>query len=138
VYIRYLRSGNHYIYGLIRCISTVLANPKYATFIGTNEGSLFGPLLCFPASNAHLPATIPFLTCIHMVRIGQNHIYTVYIRYFWQGYHQIYGHIRCIYTVLANPTYGSGQPVLANPTYAALQARSTPKHHHVTFVTNHQ
>jgi len=36
-------------------------------------------------------------------RVGQNHIYTVYIRYFWQGNHQIYGHIRCIYTVLANP-----------------------------------
>ena len=27
------------------------------------------------------------------------------IRYFWQGNHQIYGHIRCIFTVLANPTY---------------------------------
>jgi hypothetical protein len=37
---------------------------------------------------------------------------TIYIRciygilwYFWQGNHQTYGHIRCIYTVLANPTY---------------------------------
>jgi len=39
-----------------------------------------------------------------MVRVGQNHIYTVYIRYFWQGNHQIFGHIRCIYMVLANPT----------------------------------
>ena len=29
----------------------------------------------------------------------------VYLRYFWQGNHQIYGHIRCIYTVLANPTH---------------------------------
>jgi hypothetical protein len=36
-------------------------------------------------------------------RVGQNHIYTVYIRWFWQENHQIYGHIRCIYTVLANP-----------------------------------
>ena len=25
-------------------------------------------------------------------RVGQNHIYTVYIRYFWQGNHQLYGH----------------------------------------------
>jgi hypothetical protein len=34
-------------------------------------------------------------------RVGQNHIYTVYIRcfYIWR----IYGHIRCVYTVLANP-----------------------------------
>ena len=39
-----------------------------------------------------------------MTRVGQNHIYTVYIRYSWQGNHQIYGHIRCIYTVLADPT----------------------------------
>jgi hypothetical protein len=41
----------------------------------------------------------------HMLRVGQNHIYTVYIRYFWQGIHQRYGHIRGIYTVLANPTH---------------------------------
>jgi len=26
-----------------------------------------------------------------MSRVGQNHIYTVYIRYFWQGKHQMYG-----------------------------------------------
>jgi len=32
-------------------------------------------------------------------------IYTVHIRCFWQGDHHIYGHIRCIYTVLANPIY---------------------------------
>jgi len=41
----------------------------------------------------------------HTIRVGQNQIYTVCIRYFWQGNHQIYGHIKCIYTVLANPTY---------------------------------
>ena len=38
-------------------------------------------------------------------RVGQNHICTVYIRCFWQGNHQLYGHIRCFYTVLANPKY---------------------------------
>jgi hypothetical protein len=38
-------------------------------------------------------------------RVGQNHTYTVHARYFWQGNHQIYGHKRCIYTVLANPSY---------------------------------
>jgi hypothetical protein len=38
-----------------------------------------------------------------LYRVGQNHIHTVYIRCFWQGNHPIYGHIRCIYTVLANP-----------------------------------
>jgi hypothetical protein len=40
-----------------------------------------------------------------MCRVGQNHIYTGYIWCFWQGNHQIYGHIRCIYTVLANPMH---------------------------------
>jgi len=51
-------------------------------------------------------------TYVHICRVGQNHIYTMYIRYFRQGNHQIYGHIRCIYTVLANSTYmyGSGEP----------------------------
>ena len=29
-----------------------------------------------------------------ITRVGQNHIYTVYIRNFWQGNSQIYGHIR--------------------------------------------
>ena len=38
-------------------------------------------------------------------RVGQYPTYTVYIRYFWQENHQIYSHIRCIYTVLANPRY---------------------------------
>ena len=39
--------------------------------------------------------------------VGQSHIYTytVHVRFFWQGDHQIYGHVRCMFTVLANPTY---------------------------------
>jgi len=40
-----------------------------------------------------------------MFRVGQNHVYTVYIRYFWQGNYEIYVHIWCIYTILANPTH---------------------------------
>ena len=40
-----------------------------------------------------------------MCRVGQNHIYTVYVRYLWQGNHQIYGHVRSICTVLANHTH---------------------------------
>jgi hypothetical protein len=53
-----------------------------------------------------------------MLRVGQNHIYTVYVRYLWQGDYHIYGHIRCIYTVLANPTHIYGSP-LASLIYAA-------------------
>jgi len=40
----------------------------------------------------------------HYLGNGQNHTYTVYIRYFWPGNHQIYGHIRCTCTVLASPS----------------------------------
>jgi hypothetical protein len=42
---------------------------------------------------------------VHIFKVGQNHMYTMYIRYSWQGSHQVYGHIRCVYMVLANPTY---------------------------------
>ena len=40
-------------------------------------------------------------------RVGQKHIYTrcVYTGCFGQGNHKIYGHVRCIYTVLANPIH---------------------------------
>jgi hypothetical protein len=31
----------------------------------------------------------------------------VYIRHFWQGNHQIYSHIRRVYTILASPKQGT-------------------------------
>jgi len=34
-----------------------------------------------------------------------HHIHSVYKRYIWQANDQIYGHKRCIYTILANPSY---------------------------------
>ena len=42
-------------------------------------------------------------------------LYTVNIRYFLQGNHQIYGHIRCVYTVLANPIYTHEQEQTSLP-----------------------
>jgi hypothetical protein len=41
---------------------------------------------------------------MYMVGLART-MYTVYIRYFWQGNHQVYGHIRCEYMVLASPRY---------------------------------
>jgi hypothetical protein len=38
-------------------------------------------------------------------RVGQNFIYTVYIRYCWQGNYQINCRIRCKYVIMANPNY---------------------------------
>jgi len=35
----------------------------------------------------------------------EPYMYTVHLRYLWQGNRKIYGHIQCIYTVLANPIY---------------------------------
>jgi hypothetical protein len=52
---------------------------------------------------AALPSTLVYAHVL-MCRVGQNHIYAVHIRCFWQRNHQIYSHIHCIYTVLANPT----------------------------------
>jgi len=49
---------------------------------------------------------VPAAIILIIARVGQNHIYAVYIRYFWHGNHQIYGHIRCIYTVLTNLNNG--------------------------------
>ena len=46
--------------------------------------------------------------CVELARTIHTYVYTVYIRHFWQGNHHIYGHIRCVYTVLANPTHGVG------------------------------
>ena len=43
------------------------------------------------------------LLCIGLART--IYMYTVYIRYFWLGNHQIYGVYIRIYTVLASPTY---------------------------------
>ena len=41
----------------------------------------------------------------HVPGWPELYLYAVYIRYFWQGNHQIYGNTRCIYTVLANPAH---------------------------------
>ena len=40
-----------------------------------------------------VPLHVNFATTmyIHTLRVGQNHTYTVCIRYFWQGNHQMYG-----------------------------------------------
>jgi hypothetical protein len=105
------------------------------------------PMICvcclFMVSKAHmaqLPQTYPppfssiTQTPLHLSRVGHNHIYTVYIRCYWQGNHQMYGHIRCIYTVLANTpplpscaarcerSSSSGFPPRLNPTQIHISA----------------
>jgi hypothetical protein len=71
---------------------------------GVSTGALFAVLLPSIYIYIYIYIYKALLPCI-MIRVGQNYIYTVYTRYFWQGNHQIYGHIRCIHTVLANPNH---------------------------------
>jgi len=78
----------------VNCVSVIMS--ESVRFVGVCEAS-WNVLECAFVSDCS--------TKLHIHRVGQNHIYMVYIRYFWQGNHQIYGHIRCIYTVLANPTH---------------------------------
>jgi hypothetical protein len=40
-----------------------------------------------------------------LIRVGQNHMNTVYIRYVWQGDHQMYDLKRCTCAVLAIPKF---------------------------------
>jgi len=71
----------------------------------TTAGHLESP---FPPSflsldldqRASLFLACSFVLC-PMSKVGQNRIYTVYIRYFLQGFHLTYSHMRRIYTVLA-------------------------------------
>jgi hypothetical protein len=54
-------------------------------------------------------------------------IYTVFIRYSWQEYHQIYDHIRCIYTVLANPKICIPPPPHPHPHIDIPTAKHIPR-----------
>ena len=62
------------------------------------------PRAHFHGSYAQVLSLNRHVQALVMSRDGQNHIYTVYIRYFWLGNHQIYGVFIRIYTVLANPS----------------------------------
>ena len=58
-------------------------------------------------------------TCIGLARtICIRCVFTVFLWYFWQGNHHIYGHIRCIYAVLANPKHAGMDKGSQNATLA--------------------
>ena len=85
------------------CVLAVPTCWPYSLHIHHN---VTGVCVCWPSPHICLTAYIYIIMWLGFVcRVGQNHIYTVYLRRFWQGNHQIYCHIRCIYTVLANPTH---------------------------------
>jgi hypothetical protein len=89
-------------FALRRDISIV----KY-TFIQRLRGFWGLAKIKFGGWHTHACAGI-FLKFGHRGEYGkvQYTVYGVYyIRYFWQGNHQIYCHLRCIQTGLANPKY---------------------------------
>jgi len=92
-----------------RCLKDAWATSR----VGQNR-------ICTPYMTIHLVTSL--LKVLYICRVGQNHIYMVCIRYSWQGNHQIYVHIRCIYTVLVNPIYMYIQHM-----YTAL---ANPRHRH--------
>ena len=78
------------------------------------------------------------LMATHIIRVGQNHIYTVYIRFFWQGNLQIYGHIRSVYTVLDNPTHHTSHRWQHTSQMAVLMATHiTQMATHITQMATH-
>jgi len=85
-----------------QCLAVSFSERQNKHTPGTNAEVKQGGL----SESPHLGLRSP--TSALMTRVGQNHIYTV----FWQENHQIYIHIRCIYTILANPTYDNAhQPI---------------------------
>ena len=85
------KDGDHHV--------CVCARPPQVR--GLDQHSIVGHHLLQP--NRHLKTSKHHAMDIN--RVGQNHIYTVYIRCFRQGNHQVYGHVRCMCTDLANPRY---------------------------------
>ena len=67
--------------------------------------------------------------CRHTCRVGQNHINKVYIWSFWQGNHQIYGQIRCMYYI-----YGSDPPYTRafNPAFSRCMSHNQHPTHLLT------
>jgi hypothetical protein len=80
---------NHQLYGLIWCVYIQFWPTLRVCSVHTRNLILLRP--------CKAPSWL-------VTRVGQNNIYTVYIRYFWLGNHQLYGVYIPIYTVLANPT----------------------------------
>ena len=83
---------------LIMCTSTECSSHRCTPFtlLGLNIILLRAAATCEGESTG-LARTIYVLYLYN--------IYTVHIRFFWQGNYQTYGHIQCVYTALAIPRY---------------------------------
>jgi len=84
----------------LHCVMRVGARCKIA-----NRMDIHPAHVCFNSVDPTHTLVLGTYIRRYICRVGLNHTHTVCVRYFWQGYHQIYGHTRCAYTVLANPIY---------------------------------
>ena len=93
------KSPNIQIYSHIRCIYTVLANPRYTVIYGVQY--------------------------VGLARTIHSQEFTVYVRYFWQG--NLFGHILYVYTILANPTNTAlAKPVHVQSRRQAIMLKNFP------------
>ena len=111
VYMRSFWHENHQIYGQIRCIYTVLANPTgdmgchdhiYTVYMRSFGQKITKYVVMYSAMYAHGSGQ-PY----RWHGLPWPHIYGVYAVFLVEN-HEIYGHIRCMHTVLANPTDDMG------------------------------
>jgi hypothetical protein len=153
----WLELASRFIYIPIRCIHSVFGREitKYTVIYSVYTCGTGQPYTNTQCINGVFGREITKYTVIYSVYIRfwpTLHIYAVYKRCFWQGNHHTYGHIRCIYTVLANPThirsvckvflagkspsirsytlyiYGSGQPYTNTQCINGVFGRETTKY----------
>ena len=85
-----------------------------------------------------LVATLLPTSCMVLFNVWpEAFVFTVNLRHFWQGNHQIYGHIWCIFTVLVNPVCITIGGELRAQTYQlSMAAGSAKKLHQIHTVHN--
>jgi hypothetical protein len=88
---------------LLSAFGTSITNAYSTHFVKSSGLNAIAKFHYRPPCPVRMVGQTRLLHLCSICRVGQEHIYTVYIRYFWQKHHQIHGHIRCIYTILANP-----------------------------------
>jgi hypothetical protein len=84
------------------CVCVCVCERVLYVCVCVRGGWVWGHIMSSPCMLGYVLKDVRCV-CVCVRSIGQNHIYTVYAQYFRQGIHQIYSHIRCIYSDLANP-----------------------------------
>ena len=82
------------------------------TYVCRYQG-LSGDVTCIGLARKYMYIYVYTAYTAYKCRVGQNpFVHTVYTWYLWQGKHQICVHIRCVYTIMANPSDAVYAPVI--------------------------